>query len=214
MARRAPQPKWTRRSAERPGEIVAAALDLFAERGYAATRLEDIAERAGISKATIYLYSRSKDELFSAIVRESVLPRVEAIESLIGGYEGSRAELLRTIIAAIGTIIATSRLGAVIKLIFAESGNFPEIGEFYYEQVVRRGLRNLSRIIGQGIAAGEFRPCDPDLAAKLIAFPAVMSVLWTTTFPKAPLDRQALLALHAEVAVRGLSVQDERCADG
>lgn len=203
-------PRWERRAADRPGEIVAAALGLFAERGFAATRLEDVARRAGVSKGTIYLYFESKEDLFRAIVRENVLPRIDGMERMIGAFQGRRADLLRSLIVDVGSMVATTPVGAVVKLILAESGNFPQVVAFYHDSVIRRGLANVARIIEDGIADGEFRPCDPESSAKLVIFPMIMTTLWNTAFRDvAPLDHTAFLEAHADTILRGLAAHPD-----
>lgn len=207
MATKQHKPKWTRRSSERPQEIVAAALDLFSERGFAATRLDDVAQRAGVSKATIYLYFKNKEELFFAIVRENILPHVDEAETLFAQFKGSRSELIRLLIQHFGAMMAERRIGAVIKLILSESGNFPHVVDYYYENVIQRGIGLLSRIIEIGIEEGEFKPCAPRDAAKLIAFPVVMANVWAETFGhQEPIDRAKFLQLHAETVLSGLAV--------
>src|SRR4051794_9269701 len=149
----------TRRKEARPGEIVAAALASFAERGYAATRLEDVAAAAGISKGTIYLYFPTKEDLFRAVVRQAVLPNIEAAEAQFASHSGSSADLLRGLGLRFLRLL-NSDLTAVPKLVVAESGNFPTLAQFYADTVLRRGFALIEGILNRGIRRGEFRSID------------------------------------------------------
>src|SRR3974390_1597327 len=148
-----------RRKDARPGEIIAAALASFAERGYAATKLEDVAAAAGISKGTIYLYFPTKEDLFRAVVRQAVLPNVEAAEADLAAHTGPSADLLR-LLAQRFLHLLDSDLTAVPKLVVAESGNFPGIAQFYADAVLRRAFAFIEGILTRGVRRGEFRPLE------------------------------------------------------
>src|SRR5262245_7762787 len=158
--------RWERRKEARPGEIVAAALQLFADRGFAATRLEDVAAVAGVSKGTVYLYFESKEQLFEAVVREAIAPNVDRAEALVAAFEGPTPELIRVLFEFIGTVLESPITG-VMKLLVAESGNFPQLARLYADLVLRRIFGLLRRILERGIARGEFRPLDVDTAVPL-----------------------------------------------
>ena len=136
----------SRRKDARPGEIIAAALASFAERGYAATKLEDVAAAAGISKGTIYLYFPTKEDLFRAVVRQAVLPNLEVAEGQFAAHTGSCADLLR-LLAQRFLQLLDSDLTAVPKLVVAESGNFPAIAQFYADTVLRRAFALIEGIL-------------------------------------------------------------------
>src|ERR1700732_3321013 len=152
-------PIRTRRKEARPGEMVAAALASFADRGYAATKLEDVAAAAGISKGTIYLYFPTKEDLFRAVVRQAVLPNLEVAEGQFAAHTGSCPALPR-LLAQRFLQLLDSDLTAVPKLVVAESGNFPAIAQFYADAVLRRAFRLIEGILTRGIERGEFRPMD------------------------------------------------------
>lgn len=203
-------PKRQRRKEARPSEIMAAALTLFSERGFAATRLDDVADAAGVSKATIYLYFENKEQLFTALVRELATPRFDEIEMLIDTYEGSSAELLGFVIARLGEAATTTRIPALARIVLAESGNFPEIRDYYRDHIVQRGLRNFARIVERGIARGEFHACDPRTAAQSIIFPIIMNTLARETFGDIePLNPAAFVPAHAAFVMRGLAADRE-----
>jgi len=203
-------PKRQRRKEARPAEIMDAALALFSEKGFTATRLDDVAEAAGVSKATIYLYFENKEQLFTALVRELATPRFDEIEKLIDAHEGPSAGLLDFVIARIGEIATTTKIPALAKIILAESGNFPEIRNHYRDHIALRGLGNIVRIVERGIARGEFHPCDPTSAAQSIIFPIIMNTLARETFGNIePLNPATFLPAHAKFVMRGLAADRE-----
>jgi AcrR family transcriptional regulator len=202
-----PRRRWSRRKQARPAEIVAAALELFVERGFAATRLDDVAARAGVSKGTLYLYFENKEELFKAVVRESLLPNIARVETLVAGFEGPTPELVRRMIETIGMTVATSRLGALPKLVIAESGNFPDIARFYLDEVINRGLRLIESVLKRGIERGEFRPVDTGLTVRAVVAPVILLAIWKNSFEPVdaePIDAQAYLANSLDMLMNGL----------
>jgi AcrR family transcriptional regulator len=204
-------------TAARPAEIVAAALELFAERGFAATRLDDVAARAGVSKGTLYLYFASKEELFKAVVRESLLPNIARVEALVADFPGPTTELVRRIVETIGMAVATSRLGALPKLVIAESGNFPDIARFYLDEVIRRGLAIIERVLKRGIERGEFRPVDVELTVRTVVAPVILLAIWKTSFEPVdtrPLDAETYLANYLDVLMNGLRVAPAAPTEG
>jgi AcrR family transcriptional regulator len=202
-----PQPGWARRSEHRPAEIAAAALRLFAEQGFAATKLEDVAREAGISKGTLYLYFTTKEELFRAVVRKELLPNLEKLEAAAGAYTGSIATLLRQLVDPVADLIA-SEVAVIPKLILSEAGNFPEIAAFYAEEVVGRGMRLFDHILQRGIESGEFKPAKAADLLPIFAGPVLLLLLWRHSIgPHSPaeFDTQAVLRTHIEMFLRGLS---------
>jgi AcrR family transcriptional regulator len=204
------QPKHQRRKEARPAEIVSAALKLFSERGFSATRLEDVAEAAGVSKATIYLYFDSKQDLFKALIREIATPRLDAIEELIESFDGPATTLIRGLYERARAISGSPEVRAVIKLVLSEAGNFPEIAILYRDEMALRGLRNIARIIERGIASGEFRSCDPIATGQSIILPVIMNALAREVFGATPeLDPERFLPSHLEFILRGLAADKE-----
>lgn len=175
-------PRWVRRKEARPQELLAAALDQFVERGYAATRLDDVAAQAGVSKGTLYLYFTNKEELFKAVVRENVLPVLDAAEEIIDKFEGGSADLFREIMMGWWERIGDTKLSGITKLMMAECGNFPEVAKFYHEEVISRGNKMILRVLDRGVASGEFRPIDTSHAINVVMAPMVMLMLWKHSF--------------------------------
>ncbi len=201
------EPARRRRKQARPAELLQAALDCFVEKGFAATRMDDIAHRAGVSKGTIYLYYPSKQAVFEAMVRENLLPRLQAAEGL-AALGGSAASRLRQILAQLAEVVGDPRRAAIPKLVVAEAGNFPDMARFYRREVIGRGLGLVAAILRDGIAQGEFRPVEPEITARLFIAPVLMNALWLTTFApieEAPLPVATVLAHHGELFLRALA---------
>ena len=205
--------RWTRRKEERPAELMAAALDLFVERGYAATRLDDVAALAGVSKGTLYLYFSSKEELFKAVIRSGIVPLIEQGERLHEEHQGSAGELLRKIVFAWWKSIGSSKLGGIPKLMFSECRNFPEIGQFYFEEVISRSYRLIESVMESGMNGGEFRRMDANYATRLVVAPIVLLLLWRYSFDFCEskcVDAESYLEQHLDVFINGLVAQDSR----
>ncbi|MGA8048668.1 MAG: TetR/AcrR family transcriptional regulator [Burkholderiales bacterium] len=201
------EPRWARRKEARPEEITRAALELFVERGYAATRLEDVATRAGVAKGTVYLYFANKAELFKAVVREGIVPPIAEMSSMVQHFEGTSFELLRLMLRGWWERIGSRPLSGIPKLIIAEAGNFPEIARFYMAEVVEPGQAAIIDIVRRGIARGEFRHIDANDAALLIAAPMLLTALWRNSlapFAGAQLDEVRLLEAHLDTLRRAL----------
>ncbi|HZX42303.1 MAG TPA: TetR/AcrR family transcriptional regulator [Myxococcaceae bacterium] len=199
--------RWERRKEARPAEIVAAALQLFSDRGFAATRLEDVATVAGVSKGTVYLYFESKEQLFEAVVREAIAPNIDRAEAMVDAFEGPTPDLLRALFELLGAVLETPLTG-VMKLLVAESGNFPQLARLYADLVLRRAFRLLERILERGMARGEFRPVDPHTTVPLIMAPVLLLAMWKHSFgahTDLVLDRRAVLEAHRENLLLGLS---------
>lgn len=202
-----PNPR-SRRAARRPAEIVAAALDLFAEKGFAATRMEEIAARAGLSKAALYLYFPSKSEVFKAAVRETVGVAVAHLETLAAGFEGPSDDLLRRVVAEICRVLAAAPAGAIPKIVLSEAGNFPDIAEYYVREVVSRGLGVIEGIFARGRARGEFAADLGPLAPFAVIAPALTLAMWNHGLGRVvgqPLDPAAYAAEMARILIGGVA---------
>lgn len=206
-------PRWSRRKAARPQELVAAALELFVERGYAATRLEDVAAAAGVSKGTVYLYFANKEELFKSVVRENLVPALARGTDLVDSYEGSTPELLRELLRGWWGLIGATPVAGLTKLIMAESGNFPDIARFYNEEVMVPGDELFARVLARGVARGEFRPIPSNPTTTLICAPLVFLMLWQRALratAQRDIDPEAFLDSLLETLLFGLTTGDSR----
>ena len=201
------EPKWRRRKEARPAEIIAAALEVFAERGFAAARLDDIAARAGVSKGALYLYFETKQDLFTAVVREAVAPNLDQVAALASAIEMPFADLTRLFYQRAADIFTVSKVGAVAKMVVGESRNFPEIARVWHDEVVVKALGLVGGFIARAQAKGEVRAGDPRLMAVSMMGPMILGVLWREVLEPAgaePIDIRALAAQHAETVLAGL----------
>jgi AcrR family transcriptional regulator len=174
------EPRWRRLPGERPEQILNAALVEFGEHGLAGTRLEDIAKRAGLSKGTIYLYFPNKEAVFREMVRHTVVSQLEERERQYGAATGSATEALTDFMRGYWTYIRSSQFAPLFRLIHAEIHNFPDLAQFYAEEVVTRGHRLIAAILIRGMETGEFRKLDPLVAARMLTAPFVIHGLWCT----------------------------------
>jgi AcrR family transcriptional regulator len=203
----APTHRRARRKEARPGEIIEAALRLFADRGFAATKLEDVAAAAGIGKGTIYLYFPTKEDLFRSVVRQAVLPNLEAVAALTQAPDLPAADMLRAIAERFLLLLDTD-LTAIPKLVVAESGNFPALAQFYAEEVVLKGMALIRGILARGIQRGEFRPIDLDGALPLFSAPLLLLLLWKHSLGRhtdIQFNPRLVVATHLDILLRGLA---------
>ena len=203
------EPRWSRRKDARSEEITAAALELFAERGYAATRLDDVAARAGVSKGTLYLYFDNKEELFKAVLREGFISPLAAMRDTVERYEGPTFDLVERVVRGWWEHVGATRLSAIPKLIIAEARNFPEVARFYADEVLRPGREAIAAIVRRGLARGEFRDLDTRVAANLLIAPLFMVALWRNSLAVCTperIDPVPLLEAHIDMLRHGLEV--------
>ncbi len=201
-----PQPRWARRKDARPEEIIAAALDLFVERGFASTRLDDVAAHAGVSKGTLYLYFENKEDLFKAVVRGNIVPLLLHGEQMLENFPGSSADLIRQLVLGWWELTGSSKIAGIPKLVIAEAGNFPDLAKFYYDEVILRAHAMFRRILQRGTEAGEFREVDVDHVVHVALAPLVMLAVWRHSFacceheklqPKRYLDAYLDMLVHS-----------------
>jgi AcrR family transcriptional regulator len=208
MPRTVTKPRWRRRKNARPEEITAAALELFADRGFAATKLEDVARRAGVTKGTIYLYFENKEALFKAIVRETIVPVIAKGEEIAQSFTGSARELFERLVREYWRLVGETSLAAIPKLMMAEAGNFPELARFYYEEVVTRGHKLMAGVLERGMKAGEFRRMNVALATKLAMAPVMHAVVARRAFAACMpdgFDVAGYLDTHIDLYLHGIA---------
>lgn len=206
--RKAAPARWSRRKDERPAEILDAALKVFAEKGFAGARMQDIAHRAGVTKGTIYLYFENKEAVFKTLVRESIGSALGDVTERAKTFEGSARALITFALGTMGQILMTSDRVVLPKIIIAESGNFPELARFYRNEIVASGIALLCGVIERGIAQGEFRPLPVEHVARLCVAPMLLSAIWRVTFARfdaTPYDYQGLVDTHLDVLFKGLA---------
>lgn len=198
-----------RRKEARPGELLDAALDLFVEKGYTATRVEEVATRAGVSKGTLFLYFPSKEDLFKAVVRESIVGRFEEWGALMAQFTGSTGEMLRICYQSWWDRIGCTRASGITKLMLCEAGNFPEIAQFYQQEVIEPAHALIRRALERGMASGEFRPMDLDYTVQAVIAPLMFLTLSryspVACMPKsADFDPQAFIDHQIDCLLHGL----------
>lgn len=199
--------RFRRRKADRPGEIVEAALALFSAKGFAATRLDEVAARAGVSKGALYLYFATKEDLFRAVVTQAVAPDLERVGALARAHDGSFAELLTNFVRFLARTVATGSVGPIAKTVISESRNFPELARHWHDTVVMPMLTLLAGAIAEAQARGEVRPGDPRLCALQVASPILIGMLWRETFVPGgaePFDLEQLADQHVRTLLDGL----------
>lgn len=203
--------KRERRKEARPGELLDAALELFVEKGFAATRVEEVAARAGVSKGTLFLYFTSKDELFKAVVRENLSGRFSEWNAEFESFEGSTAAMIGYCMNTWWQRVGATRASGITKLMMSEAKNFPEIAAFYQHEVIQPGQALIRRILQRGMDSGEFRSMDLDYAVYSVVAPMIFLLLSRhATGACIPdhleLDPQKYMASQLGIVLHGISL--------
>ena len=198
------EPRYQRRKQDRPQEITDAALAAFAEKGYAATRVDDVAKRAGVSKGLLYLYFKTKEELFKAVVRSFVVPRIDALTEVIDSSELSSEEFLRGPFLDFVKTLPGSPISVVIRLMIAEGPKHPDLVQFYWDNVVSRGLGTISELLQRGVQTGEFRKSAVSEQPHLFIMPVLFSVVFNSLFKKQSMDTSRLIETQIDLLITHL----------
>lgn len=204
-------PKFRRRAEARPDEVLDAALDLFIEKGFAATRVEDIAKRAGISKGGVYLYFPSKEQILEGIVRRAIVPIADHALGFIKDYEGDPRLVITMIMKLVATRLSEPKMIAVPKLIMHEVTGFPELAEMYRREVLDNVLPVIEGLLRKGIDQGYLRQVDPELTIRSIIGPVLLHLFMAEVFGIAPRDGLAidrLIENHITILFDGLSAPE------
>jgi len=199
--------KQRRAPDKRPAEILEAALALFVEKGFAATRLDDVAARAGLSKAAIYLYFKDKTALFQGVVQQAIGGNLVTVEGLARAHQGPVSALIPGILEFMASRVEDTPMASIAKVVIAESRAFPDIGRFYLKEVIGRGIPLFESLIARGVASGEFRKVDPMLTVRSLIGPMLLSIIWKTVFEPIgadKLDVRALARHHADLMLHAL----------
>jgi AcrR family transcriptional regulator len=201
-------PKFRRRAEARPDEVLDAALELFIENGFAATRVEDIARRAGLSKGAVYLYFSSKEQILEGIVRRAVVPIAEHALSFVRNYEGDPRTVITLVLKMVGGKLSDPKLLAIPKVIFRELAGFPELAQMYRREVLDQVIPVIEDLLRRGIDQGYLRPVDPELTIRSIIGPVIIHVAMQEVFGIQPRDGFAIDRLidnHLAILFDGLS---------
>lgn len=203
------EPRYRRRKEDRPQEITEAAFEAFAEKGFAATRVEEVAKRAGVSKGLLYLYFRTKEELLKAVIKSVVIRRVERLIATLATTEMSSAEFIRGPMADFMKQIPGSRVAVVLRLLLAEGPRHPDLLEFYWRNVVSRALQAIRELVERGIERGEFRDVAIAGTPQLFVAPVITATIWRLLFDSQPLDTDRLVDLQIELLLGELEARPE-----
>jgi len=208
-----PEARFRRRKEERPAEITHAAMQAFAENGYEATRVDDVAKLAGVSKGLLYLYFKTKEELFKAVIKSFVKPRVEALTRSIEENETSASDFLRGPFLDLVRDIPSSPVRHLVRLMISEGPKHPDLTRYYWENVLDPGIEALTRLFRQGVANGEFRESALNRFPQLLVSPVLFSTLWQLIFERHEhLDTDALLESHVEFVLDAIRAREVKTA--
>ena len=204
--------KRTRRKDARPAELLEAALDLFVEHGYAATKVEEVAKRAGVSKGTLFLYFPSKEDLFKAVVRQNITEQIGNWSNEFDEFTGNTADMVRYAMRQWWQRIGATKLSGISRLVMNESSHFPEIATFYQQEVIAPSNALLRRVLQRGIERGEFRSVDPDYGIYGLLAPMMVLILWKhamapCTDTSKPIEPEAFIDSQLEMLLSGLLVR-------
>lgn len=194
-----PQARYQRRKQDRPQEITQAAFLAFAEKGYAATRVAEVAQRAGISKGLLYLYFKTKEELFKAVIKSVVIRRVDTLVATLESTELPSEDFLRGPLLEFMKSVPGSPVAIVIRLLISEGHRHPDLVDYYWENVVSKGLAALSRLIERGVERGEFRATAVSELPQLLLAPVMLAMIWRILFATRELDTDKLIATHIDM---------------
>jgi len=211
--------KRERRKEARPGELLEAALDLFVEKGFAATRAEEVAARAGVSKGTLFLYFPSKEDLFMAVVRENISGRLQEWNQEFERFEGDTPDMLRFFMKMWWERIGASRASGITKLIISEARNFPDIAAFYQQEVIQPGQALIRKILQRGVDRSEFRVLDLEYALFSVTAPMMFLIMMKHSLGACvpqdyPLDPERYITSQVETLLHGLCVRPQGKNDG
>ncbi len=195
------------RRGERIAEILAAALHEFFEQGFAAARLDAIAERAGIGKGTIYLYFDSKETLFEEAVRSMILPILERAQGIANAPQGAAADVLRALLTTFYREVVSTERRRILRLLIGEGPRFPRLLEFYHREVISRGIGVIRQVLAYGVARGEFRATAAADYPQTVVGPALAGAIWKMLFDNLePLDVDQLCEAHIDLLLNGLLI--------
>jgi AcrR family transcriptional regulator len=198
------QPRYQRRKQDRPQEITNAALAAFAEKGYAATRVDDVAKRAGVSKGLLYLYFKTKEELFKSVIRSLVIPRIDKLTKIVDASEMSSEEFLRGPFLEFAKQMPGSPISVVVRLMVAEGPKHPDLVSFYWDNVVSRGLAIIEELLARGVRNGEFQKSAVSEQPQLFIMPVVFSVIFNLLFGERSMDTDKIIETQIDLLITHL----------
>jgi AcrR family transcriptional regulator len=205
-----PGPRFRRRKEDRPQEITAAALEAFSEKGYAATRVTDVAKRAGVSKGLLYLYFRTKEDLFKSVVKSFVRPHIDALKSEIQLTELSAEDYFRGPFLEFAKQVPRSPARVLVRLMIAEGAKYPDLTHWYQENVVAHGLAALRELIERGVRNGEFRKSALQEFPHIVVAPVAFAIVWSLVFgSRHKLDSDRFIESHLGLILDAIRVRHD-----
>jgi AcrR family transcriptional regulator len=201
------RPRWQRRPDARPEEIIEAAIEVFGERGFAHTKLDEVARRAGVSKGTLYLYFDSKDALFRAMMKQRLEAKIASSEELVRNWTGSSADLLRAYVTMHWASVNQPQNVRLIRLVMSELVSFPELAKWYYQEGVLRMRSIVEKILARGVASGEFRQTNTPLTARLLQLLCVQTAQfrhYLMPFDPTQISAEAMLEGIVDLYLNGI----------
>lgn len=202
-------PKRERRKEARPRELLDAALALFVEKGFTATRSEEVAARAGVSKGTLFLYFQSKEDLFKAVIRENIGSLFPTWNEELDTFEGSSTDMVKYAMNAWWERVGNTAASGIAKLVMSEAQNFPEVAAFYQADVVVPGTQLLQRILQRGVDSGEFRAMDTNKAVYTLIAPMIFLMMWKHSMGACAasaniIDPQEFIHMQVDMLLNGM----------
>jgi AcrR family transcriptional regulator len=214
-ATQAPKLQRQRRKDARPQELLHAALSLFVEKGFAATRIDEVARQAGVSKGTLYLYYPSKEELFKAVVRQNLSSLIEEGQQAVDSFEGGSSDLLSFLMQTWWQRVGNTEVAGIHKVVLSEVRNFPELAQFYTDEVIVPADRLFTTALQRGVDRGEFRTLPLHEVAQALIAPLIFMALHRHSFGCCPVhggvevDAVSMLHTHLDLVLRGLEVRPQ-----
>jgi TetR/AcrR family transcriptional regulator len=207
-----------RRKEARPGELLDAALNLFVQKGYAATRVDEVAKAAGVSKGTLFLYFPSKEELFKAVVRKNISERLATWQAEFEHFDGNTADMVRCALQQWWNSIGATEASGISKLVMTEASHFPEIASFYRQEVIEPGFALLRKIVERGISREEFEPIDLEYGVYGLVSPMIFLIMWkhglsACAHPISAIDPSVFVQRQTELLLSGLVRRPKTAAD-
>lgn len=195
------EPRYQRRKENRPQEITEAAFDAFAEKGYSATKVADVAKRAGVSKGLMYLYFKTKEELFKAVIKSVVIRRVDRLIENVETTKLSSEDFIRGPLQTFLQQLPASPVAVVIRLLISEGRKHPDLVDYYYDNVVSKGLAAISGFLARGVERGEFRQSPVTDLPHLVLAPVMLSIIWGLIFADQELDTDKLIETQIDLVL-------------
>ena len=204
-----PEPRFKRRKEDRPAEITEAALSVFSEKGYDAARVDDVAQRAGVSKGLLYLYFKTKEELFKAVIKSFITPKIKDLQSQIESSDRSAEEFLRGPFLEFAKQVPRSPVKILVRLMVAEGSKHPDLVAYYWENVAKSGIALLTEVFAKGVRDGHFRQSALNAFPHLLVSPVLFSVVWSIVFSKQQqLDIDTMLEQHLNLILNSISLNN------